>query len=185
MRKYVILAGVNGAGKSTLFSTIPSLNEIEKINLDEVVRENGDWRNVSDVSRAGKLVVRRINDYFEKGISFSQETTLCGKSIFRNILRAKELGYVIEMHFVGVDSVDIAKERVKQRVEKGGHGIPEKDIERRYVESLNSLKEVLRMCDLVAIYDNSVAFHRFAIYKNGECVRKSNNCPSWYESMWN
>jgi predicted ABC-type ATPase len=34
MKKYVLLAGVNGAGKSTLFSLIPSLSEIQKINLD-------------------------------------------------------------------------------------------------------------------------------------------------------
>lgn len=39
MKKYVLLAGVNGAGKSTLFSLISSLSEIEKVNLDETVRE--------------------------------------------------------------------------------------------------------------------------------------------------
>ena len=37
---------------------------------------------------------------------------------------------------MGLDLVDIAKERVKQRVEHGGHGIDEKDIEKRYEEHL-------------------------------------------------
>lgn len=61
MKKYVILAGVNGAGKSTLFSLLSSLNEIEKINLDDIVREIGNWRNVGDVVEAGKIVVKKIN----------------------------------------------------------------------------------------------------------------------------
>lgn len=80
MKRYVILAGVNGAGKSTLFSLISSLSEIEKINLDEMVREIGDWRDMHAVVEAGKLVIHRINNYFIEGVSFSQETTLCGKS---------------------------------------------------------------------------------------------------------
>lgn len=104
MKKYVLLAGVNGAGKSTLFSLLPSLSEII-------------------VMKAGKTVIKRINEYFEKDISFSQETTLCGKSIFQNVQKAKERGYSIEMHYVGLDSAVLAKERVKNRVERGGHGI--------------------------------------------------------------
>lgn len=70
--------------------------------------------------KAGKIAVKLIEKYFSEKISFNQETTLCGKSIIRNIQRAKELGYTIELHYVGVDSVDIAKERVKKRVSKGG-----------------------------------------------------------------
>ena len=61
MKRYVLLAGVNGAGKSTLFSLISSLSEIEKINLDETVREIGDWRDNKAVVQAGKIVITRIN----------------------------------------------------------------------------------------------------------------------------
>ena len=81
MKKYVLLAGVNGAGKSTLFSLISSLSEIEKVNLDETVREIGDWRNPKDVLSAGRIIISRIDRFFAEGVSFSQETTLCGKSI--------------------------------------------------------------------------------------------------------
>ena len=62
----------------------------------------------------------------------------------------------------------------------GGHGIPDEDIERRYVESMKKLKMVLPVCDVVAIYDNTDAFRRFAIYKNGVCVRASSHIPNWY-----
>lgn len=66
---------------------------------------------------------------FDNGLSFNQETTLCGNSIIHNIKKAKELEYTIQMHYVGVQSAEIAKERVHQRVLAGGHGIPDSDIE--------------------------------------------------------
>lgn len=40
-------------------------------------------------------------------------------------------GKFIELHYIGVESVDIAKERVLERVRQGGHGIAERDIEKR------------------------------------------------------
>ena len=36
------------------------------------------------------------------------------------------------MNYRGVNNPEIAKERVRISVSKGGHGIPDKDIERRY-----------------------------------------------------
>jgi predicted ABC-type ATPase len=183
MKRYVILAGVNGAGKSTLFSILPSLGKIKKINLDETVREIGDWRDAKAVIRAGRSVIYQLNDYFLHGISFSQETTLCGKSILNNIQKAKKLGYSIELHYVGLDSADTAKQRVKNRVMQGGHGIPDEDIERRYVETLENLKIVLPLCDVAAIYDNTEKFRRFAIYKEGKCVRVSSRVPEWFHQI--
>ncbi len=54
MKRYVIIAGVNGAGKSTLYQVMDSLKNMSRINTDEIVREFGDWKNSSDVIRAGK-----------------------------------------------------------------------------------------------------------------------------------
>ena len=59
------------------------------------------------------------------GTSFNQETTLCGRSILNYIDRAKALGYVIELHYVGVDSAETAIRRVHHRVAMGGHGVEE------------------------------------------------------------
>lgn len=65
---------------------------------------------------------------------------------------------------IRVDSVEIAKKRVRYRVEHGGHGIPERMIEKRYSESLQNLQKVLPLCDLALMYDNTESFRRFAIY---------------------
>ena len=104
MKKYILIAGVNGAGKSTLYQTIDSLKLMERVNTDEIVRSFGDWKSPSDVMKAGKIAVKKIQNYFERGISFNQETTLCGNSILKNIKKAKDLGYVVELHYVGVES---------------------------------------------------------------------------------
>lgn len=65
MKKYILIAGVNGAGKSTLYQTLHSLHEMI-------------------------LAVSQLKECFEKGVTFNQETTLCGKSVIKNIKKAKE-----------------------------------------------------------------------------------------------
>lgn len=181
MEKYILIAGVNGAGKSTLYQSLQSLQNMPRVNTDEIVREVGDWRNTADVIAAGKIAVKRISQYFSENITFNQETTLCGKTILRNIRFAKEKGYFIELHYVGVETVELAKERVHTRVLRGGHGIPEHDIEKRYTETFLNLKNILPLCDLAAFYDNTEVFRRFAIYKNGVPARISHNIPEWFE----
>lgn len=71
MKKYILIAGVNGAGKSTLYRTLDSLQQMERINTDEIIRSFGDWNNPSDVLKAGKIAVAKIKDCFEKGITFN------------------------------------------------------------------------------------------------------------------
>lgn len=181
VKKYILIAGVNGAGKSTLYQSLQSMQDMSRVNTDEILREFGDWRNMADVMTAGKIAVKRIAAYFDEDITFNQETTLCGKSILSNITRAKKQGYFIELHYIGVENVDIAKERVAARIKQGGHGIAEQDIEKRYIDTFENLKIVLPESDLAAFYDNTIEFRRFAIYKNGKPIRISHNVPMWYE----
>lgn len=181
MPKYILIAGVNGAGKSTLYHLLDNLQDMPRINIDEVVREFGDWKNPSDVMKAGKIAVNYLNQLFSEKCSFNQETTLCGKSIISNIQKAKYLGYQIEMHYVGVDSVDIAKRRVKERVKNGGHGIPDKDIEKRYFESFSNLKHIMSDCNTIFFYDNTRSFNCFAVYKSDEGMTIYPDAPNWFQ----
>ena len=166
-----------------MYQSLQSLHDIPRVNTDEILREFGDWRNMIDVMTAGKMAVRKIARCFDEGITFNQETTLCGKSILSNIAKAKKRGYFIELHYIGVENADIAKERVARRIKQGGHGIAEQDIERRFVETFDNLKKVLPESNLAVFYDNTIEFRRFAIYKNGNPVRVSHNVPKWYEKF--
>ena len=131
------------------------------------------------------MAVNRIASLFKNGISFSQETTLCGNSIIRNIRKAKEAGYSVELYYIGVDSPEIAKLRVKQRVKNGGHGVSDEDVERRYYEGLNNLKKILPLCDKAIIYNNSNRIIRLAVYQDGICKWKNKDISEWYKRYLN
>lgn len=177
-----IFAGVNGAGKSTLY-----WNEVEKgarlgqrINIDEIVSSFGDWRDSKDQARAARIALKLQKSYIENGESFNQETTLCGKGILRLFDRLKKQDFRIYLYYVGVDSVEIAKERVKMRVAKGGHDIDESLIERRYNVSLENLTQVLPFCDRVFLYDNSKELKEIGCIVNGEANFEQ---VKWLESL--
>lgn len=185
MKQYILFAGVNGAGKTTLYQTYPDLQSMPRLNVDEIVRETGSWNNSEDVMKAGIAAVRLIKEYFDKGLSFNQETTLCGRSIFQNIRMARELGYEIVLYYVGLDSAETAKKRVAQRVMNGGHGIPDADIERRFEKSLRNLKTVINLCDRVELYDNTDMFQQIAVIEKGKCVDAAENSPLWCRDFIN
>lgn len=182
-KRYIIYAGVNGAGKSTLY-TIHEKNKY-RINPDEILKSMGfDWRDKEAQKKAGITAIKKFDEFIKLGVSFNQETTLTGNMIKKNIKRAKAEGYKIELEYVGVDSVEIAKERVKARVNKGGHGIPDADIERRYHNSLKQLKEVLPLCDRVSIYNNTFAFEPVAeIQDNFIKIREGYKKTKWIQEI--
>ncbi len=183
---YTIFAGVNGAGKSTLYrNNIVNKNDLGiRINADDIVRENsGNWNSLRDQIEAARIAINLINDCIDNGKSFNQETTLCGKSTFDYINRAKNNGFIIQMYYVGIDNYDLAKERIKMRVQKGGHGIPDKDVERRYGKSLESLKKLIPVCDNISIFDNTNVFRKVAYIENGNIIVCEKNIPRWLNEV--
>ena len=179
---FYLFAGVNGAGKSTLYNSESLNNDIKntiRINTDEIVREIGDWRNNSDQLKAAKMAINLRNECFLYGKSFNEETTLTGKTILKTIDRAKELGYELQLFYVGVSSTEIAKERIKSRVEKGGNHIENDIVEKRYYESLKNLKEILLKFDKVYLYDNSKKYKNIFSFSNNKILFKDNKSISW------
>ncbi|MGX6592760.1 zeta toxin family protein [Cetobacterium ceti] len=99
--------------------------------------------------------------------------------MLRTIKKAKELGYIIDLHFVSVDNVTIAKERVHQRVLKGGHNISEEAIERRFLESRENLKKIINICDKITIYDNTKILTPIVYIKDNKILYKNDFLPEW------
>lgn len=128
--------------------------------------------------------MKLLNYYINNGISFNQETTLSGKTIVKNIITSKSKGFHVAMNYIGVESPDIAKERVRIRVSKGGHGVSEEVIERRYFESLRNLKNVINICDELNIYDNTNKFEQIAYIVNGELIWKSIVLRNWARDIF-
>ncbi|SHI03077.1 zeta toxin family protein [Clostridium grantii] len=185
MATYTLFAGVNGAGKTSIYKTIYyEVNKDEKrINTDEMVIKIGSWKDNNIQLKCGREAIKLINEYITNNISFNQETTLSGTSIIKNIKRAKENGFYIVVNYIGVENPDIAKKRVENRVIKGGHGIPEDTIERRYYRSLDNLKKILDICDEINIYDNTRRFKHLAYISSGKITWKRDIIPKWTESI--
>ena len=182
---FTIFAGVNGAGKSTLYNS-PILEREKlgvRINTDEIVKTFGDWKNEADQVKAGRMAIKLRKDCIEKGLSFNQETTLTGNSIIKLVDQVKEKGYKVHLLYVGVNSPEIAKERIAGRVKKGGHDIPSETVEKRYYESIENLKIILPKVDLAEIYDNS-KFYALALAKReGVIELQIKDLPEWLKNI--
>ena len=175
---FYLFAGVNGAGKSTLYNTESldiNIKDTVRINTDEIVRKIGNWKNDSDQIKAAKIAINLRNNCFQCGKSLNEETTLTGKTILKNIDKAKEQGYELQLFYVGLNSSHIAKERVKNRVEKGGHNIENDVIEKRYYESLKNLKKIISKFDKVYLYDNSIKYKNIFLFSDNTILFKDKN----------
>ncbi|MGO7402998.1 zeta toxin family protein [Rhizobium ruizarguesonis] len=148
----ILLAGPNGSGKSSAF---PKLKlEGELINADEIAKtlpddgQSKDWR-------AGEIALNKIAEMIETRRSFIFETTLSGTHSIRLMHKAKAAGFTVGLYYTALDSVETNIERVRQRVLKGGHNIPEDVIRRRHKGSFVKLSEALKIADEVVLVDNS------------------------------
>ncbi|MCL2603834.1 MAG: ATPase [Defluviitaleaceae bacterium] len=178
--KYTIIAGINGVGKSTIYSSLPAADVKalgKRINVDEIVSGIGDWRDTNAQFQAGKQAVNEIRTCLRLKIDFHQETTLSGQSILQTVKTAKTLGYDIHLMYIFVTDIEIAKQRVKERVALGGHGIPEDIIERRSVTSLKTLKNLVPLCDEIWLYDNTTAYNLAAKVIDGTIIIMDKRFP--------
>ena len=156
--KLYIIAGCNGAGKTTASFTI--LPEIlgckEFINADEIAKGLSPFQPESVAVQAGRIMLARMDELLQKGETFAFETTLATKSYKQKIEWAQANGYEVTLLFFWLDSPNIAKERVAQRVAEGGHSIPLETIERRYYNGIANLFTIyIDMVDICYIFDNS------------------------------
>ena len=182
-KTYTVFAGVNGAGKSTLFALEPKNDLGIRLNSDEIIHSLGlDWKDANAQILAGKQLLKLQKECFDSGKSLNQETTLSGATIISTIKKAKELGYIIHLRYVGVSSPDIAKERVKKRVARGGHGVTGETIERRFIKSKENFLKVAPLCDTVTIHDNSKSMMTVAMIINNKIERGNNTVP-WVEEL--
>ena len=157
-KQLYIIAGCNGAGKTTAsFTILPEvLGCKEFINADEIAKGLSPFQPESVAVQAGRIMLARMDELLQKGETFAFETTLATKSYKQKIEWAQANGYEVTLLFFWLDSPNIAKERVAQRVAEGGHNIPLETIERRYYNGIANLFTIyIDMVDICYIFDNS------------------------------
>lgn len=168
----IVFAGPNGSGKSTITELLKP--PMDYINADEIKKNI----KCSDLE-AAQLAEKQREEHIEQMSEFCFETVL---STQRNIIllkKAKEKGYFIRCYYVLTADPMINVWRVKSRVESGGHDVPEEKIIQRYDRALELIKDLVKICDVCHIYDNSGS-KPFRIFKKRKEQTYYDECADWY-----
>ena len=154
-----ILAGVNGSGKSSIGGAAIVARGIHYYNPDTAARELRRVHPTMNQAAANGHAWTLGKDLLKKAIANRQtyafETTLGGNTITRLLVEASEEGSLVRIWYVGLDSVELNIARVKARVKRGGHDIPEADIRKRWDNSRRNLIRLLPYLHSLRFYDNS------------------------------
>lgn len=157
MKVYTIVGGVDGVGKS---SFLGALKEI-------------------DPTIGILAVLDQVPACIAKGVSFTQETTLSGRKTEATAQKVKELGYHVRLFYIGLDTATESLARIANCVRRGGHDIPENDVERRFAGRWEAVEKILPYCDEAEFYDNDNGFVKVAEYRNGELRAIGKHQPLW------
>ena len=153
-----IIAGPNGAGKSshariTLLPDFLSSNEF--INADDIAKMLSPENPEKSAIDAGRLMLNKMDFLLEEGRNFALETTLSAKTYLNFIKKSQACGYTVNLIFLKLQSPELAKIRVENRVSKGGHNIEPPVIERRFQRGIANLADYLSLVDTASVYEAS------------------------------
>ncbi len=168
----VVFAGPNGSGKSTFTQLLKP--PIDYINADEIKK----YLKCSDLE-AAQLAEKQREEHMEQMREFCFETVLSTERNLKLLERAKGKGYFIRCYYILTADPMINVWRVKARVESGGHDVPEEKIVIRYDRALALVKNLIQVCDICHIYDNS-AGRPFRIFKKRKELMYFDECDDWY-----
>ena len=134
MPRLYIISGCNGAGKTTAsYSLLPEmLNCSEFVNSDEFAKSLSPFKPENAAIQASRYMLMKIRYLLKRRSDFAVETTLATRTLLKTVRMAQKEGYSITLLYFWLNSPELAIERVKARVESGGHNIPEETIIRRY-----------------------------------------------------
>jgi predicted ABC-type ATPase len=173
---FLIVAGPNGSGKSSAYqdAQIEAFGPtIWIINPDLLSVRIRDAEGLS-LADANLEAVKRIETWLEASIAAHQnvgvETVLSTSKYRRLVERAKALGFNVRLIYVLLDTPERNIERVRLRVKKGGHAVPETKIVERYHRSLQQFPWFLAHADQAWVYDNSGATPRLIAEKRAGTV---------------
>jgi predicted ABC-type ATPase len=147
MPEIIIIAGPNGAGKTSFANEyFPYAREgLLFVNADEIAREiSGSVPSAHRDLQAGREMLRRIERLVTDKAEFMFETTLASLTYAQKIPRWQSYGYHVSLIFLRLPSADAAIERVRTRVQAGGHGIPREIVRQRFDKSLRYLEEIYK-----------------------------------------
>jgi predicted ABC-type ATPase len=158
-----VIAGSNGAGKTTFAREfLPDYAHcLRFVNPDLIAAGLSPFDPSAAATEAGKVVLSEVQRAIRAGDSFAFESTLSGRTYLHILRQARDAGFSLHLFYLWIPGVDLAMARIRDRVEAGGHNVPEPDVRRRYLRSLRNLFSLYGpQADSVHFFDNSGAVPR-------------------------
>jgi predicted ABC-type ATPase len=153
------LAGTNGAGKSSIGGAMLLHQGAEYFNPDAVAADirraqislSEEAAQIAAWQQGIRLLKRAIAEHLD----YAFETTLGGNTIPALLEEAIAAGIEVRIWHVGLASAELHIARVRARVARGGHDIPEGKIRERFARSILNLIRILPGLTELRVYDNS------------------------------
>ena len=166
----IVIADPNGSGKTTITHMAKTVGVY--INADDIKKSNlcSDLEAAKKAEELRKLMLKSKED-------FTFETVLSTDRNLKLLKKAKENGYFIRCIYVLTADYNINLSRVNMRESMGGHGVPEEKIKSRYQKAIKLIPQIIDLCDIVHIYDNSII--PFRIFK-----KRKTSYYHWQNDLW-
>jgi predicted ABC-type ATPase len=156
-KELIIVGGANGAGKTTFALEYASTHNHLYLGADAIAAELAPHAPGLLPVTAGQELMRRLTGALSRDDTIVLESTLAGRTLRHVIGNARDNGFTVTIVYLFLDSPDTCVERVEERVQKGGHFVPEADIRRRFVRSIRNFWRLYR----------PLADHWVLIYNSG------------------
>lgn len=177
-----LLVGPNGSGKSTFVREIllpsqPAGVDLRFINADNIAREMPPAEPGHNDYEAMRLAENLRHRMIHTRQSFIAETVFSHESKLELIPLAQRFGFTTHLHVMMVP-VELAVQRVRDRVLDGEHDVPEEKIRARYGRLWNNVVAAARIVDVADFYDNTSLDQHFR-----PCARLLRGEPTG-EAVW-
>ncbi len=166
----IVFAGPNGSGKTTITKIAKTVGKY--VNADNI-KATMHCSDIEAAEIADKLREQMMNQKQD----FTFETVLSTNRKLDFLKKAKENGYFIRCFYVLTSNVEINVARVNSRASSGGHGVPKEKIIQRYEKALKLIPELIDVCDIFHLYDNT--YKPFRIFKKRKDVYYK-----WTNDFW-
>ena len=177
-----LVAGPNGSGKSTFYDKVLyPVTGLPFVNADDIAAAR--WTDAADMHayEAAELAAQERARLIAQRDSFATETVFSHPSKLELIEVAVSAGYLVTLHVLLVPE-DLAVARVENRVENGGHSVPEEKIRGRFGRLWSLVRRAIDLVEEAHVYDNSRlaphAFRPIAHFRNGHLVGPT-TWPTW------
>lgn len=152
-----LLVGPNGSGKSTLFDhVLGPTTHLPFVNADLIARDRWPGDELAHAYDAAALAAEERQLFIAERRSFIAETVFSHSSKMELVRAAVDVGYLVTLHVVVVP-VDLTVARVVNRVEVGGHAVPEAKIRERYERLWPLVRQAIDLVEQAVVYDNTSA----------------------------